>query len=84
MNIAQRRRKQLEDYKLHLAHFKSGYNDFVRLKVTELANKLLIDPIINKMEQEGFSRKIWQNTILDEVNLTSTQIKLRIFFRIRF
>ena len=78
MNIAQRRRKQLEDYKLHLAHFKSGYNDFVRLKVTELANKLLIDPIINKMEQEGFSRKIWQNTLLDEVNLTSTQIKLTI------
>jgi len=78
MNIAEKRRKQLEDYKLNLAHFRSGYNDFVRLKVTELANKILVDPIINKMEMEGFSRKIWQNTILDEVELTPTHIKLTI------
>ena len=76
MNIAQRRRKQLDDYKLNLSHFKSGYNEFVRLKVTELANKHLIDPIISKMEDEGFSRNIWQNTILDSIELTPTKIKL--------
>ena len=78
MNIAERRRKQLEAYKLNLVHFKSSYNEFVRIKVAELANKHLVDPIIWEMEQQGFSKKIWQNTILDEVNLTPTQIKLTI------
>ena len=51
-------RKSIADYKSRLAHLKNNYNDFLKVKITEHANKIIVDEIIRRMQQNKFSDKI--------------------------
>lgn len=66
----------VNDYRLRLNHLKNNYDAFLKAKGTELANKIVIDEIINRMISNGFSSKIWMNTVLKEVQIKSGKIKL--------
>ena len=67
-------RKSIADYKSRLAHLKNNYNDFLKVKITEHANKIIVDEIIRRMQQNKFSDKIWTNTYLKEVKITDRKI----------
>jgi hypothetical protein len=55
---------------------KNNYDAFLKSKGTELANKIVIDEIVKRMVDNGFSSKIWMNTVLKEVQIKQGKIKL--------
>ena len=55
---------------------KNNYDAFLKSKGTELANKIVVDEIVKRMIDNGFSSKIWMNTILKEVQIKQGKIKL--------
>lgn len=55
--------------KLKIIRFQHLYKDFIKTKATELANKLIIDPIIEEMKQNNVSRKIYEQVIVEDVIL---------------
>ena len=57
----------VKEYRLKQTRFKHLYKDFLKTKVTELINKLIVDPIIEEMRAKGVSRKIWENIELTSV-----------------
>lgn len=59
-------------------HLKHNYKDFLEKKTTELANKLLVDPIQEEMRAKGVSRKIWENVEVAKVVVNSAGIYIRI------
>jgi hypothetical protein len=68
----------VRDYKLKLSHLKNNYNDFLKAKVTEHTNKIIVDEIIKRMQDNRFSEKIWMNTYLKEVIVSNSRIKITI------
>ena len=61
-----------KSYKLKLIRFQHLRKDFIKTKATELANKLIIDPIIEEMKQNNVSRKIYEQVIVEDVILDET------------
>jgi len=60
---------------LKIARFRHMYKHFIKTKTTELANKLIVDPIIYEMKQNNISRKIYENVVVKDViidDLTGT------------
>lgn len=71
--------KKARLYKTKVIHIKHNFNAFLELKAKEIANKHIIDPIIQKMQDLGFSDKIWQNTYLyKDIEITPLEIKFRV------
>ena len=58
--------------KLKTVRFQHLYKEFMKTKATELANKLIIDPIIEEMRQNDVSRKIYEQVIVEDVILDET------------
>jgi len=56
-------------HKLKTIRFQHLYKDFIKTKATELANKLIVDPIIEEMKQNNVSRKIYETVIVKDVIL---------------
>ena len=65
-------------YKLKVVQFKHLYKDWLEKKATELANKLLVDPIQEEMRAKGVSRKIWENVEVGAVVVNDVGIYIRI------
>ena len=58
-----------------IARFKHMYKHFIKIKTAELANKLIVDPIVEEMRQNNVSRKIYENVVVKDViidDLTGT------------
>jgi len=66
------------EYKLRQTHFRHLYKDFLKTKVKELANKLIVDPIIEEMRAQGVHEKIYQTVVLEKVDITDAGILIRI------
>ena len=64
--------------KLKIIRFQHLYKDFIKTKATELANKLIIDPIIEEMKQNNVSRKIYEQVIVEDVILNDGLILIKI------
>ena len=64
--------------KLKVIRFQHLYKDFIKTKATELANKLIIDPIIEEMKQNNVSRKIYEQVIVEDVILNEGLILIKI------
>jgi len=64
--------------KLKVIRFQHLYKDFIKTKATELANKLIIDPIIEEMKQNNVSRKIYEQVIVEDVILNEGMILIKI------
>ena len=66
------------EYKLRQTHFKHLYKDFLKTKVKQLTNILIVDPIIEEMRAQGVHEKIYQTVVLERVVITDVGISLRI------
>jgi len=66
------------EYKLRQTHFRHLYKNFLKMKIKELTNKLIVDPIIEEMRAQGVHEKIYQSVVLERVNITDDGISLRI------
>ncbi len=68
-----------QKYKLKQIRFAHLRKDFIKTKVAELANKIIVDEIIEEMRREGVSRKIYETVELLEPVITSENIFLRVY-----
>lgn len=68
----------VERYRLRQTRFQHLYKDFLKTKATELANKLIVDPIIEKMKEAGVSQKIWENVVVQYVIVNDDGILINI------
>lgn len=68
----------VKSYKLRQIRFQHLYKDFLKKKTTELVNKLIVDPIVDKMREAGVSRKIWENVEVNAVIVTNNGIYINI------
>ena len=66
------------EYRLKRIRFIHLYNDFLKTKVLELTNKLIVDPIIDEMKREGVSEKIYQTVQALKPTITKDGIRIRI------
>tara|TARA_B110000495_G_scaffold82681_1_gene71134 strand:+ start:501 stop:989 length:489 start_codon:yes stop_codon:yes gene_type:complete len=64
------------DYNLKFSHMKNNYDAFLKAKATEWANKIVVDEIVKRMQDNHFSEKIWSNTYLKDVDIRSNRIRL--------
>lgn len=67
---------------LAMAHIRANYHGFIITKTRELAEKIVLDEIINRMIQNGFSKKIWENTKITKITFTGK--KVTIYFHSEF
>ena len=58
--------------KLKTIRFSHLYKDFMKTKATELANKLIVDPIIEEMKQNNVSRKIYETVVVEDTIVDET------------
>lgn len=65
-------------YRLKVTRMDHTYKGFLKSKVTELANKHIVDPIVESMRQHNVHRKIYESVVVDEVTISSSGIKIRI------
>jgi hypothetical protein len=68
----------VKEYRLKTTRFQHLYRDFLKTKTTELANKMIVDPIREEMRRVGVSRKIWENVEVDNVVVSNSGIKINI------
>ncbi len=68
----------VEQYRLRNIRFQHLYKGFLKTKTTELVNKLIVDPIVEKMREAGVSRKIWENVEVNAVIVTNRGIYINI------
>ena len=61
-----------KSYKLKTIRFQHLYKNFMKTKATELANKLIVDPIIEEMKQNNVSRKIYETVVVKDTILDET------------
>lgn len=65
-------------YRQRQIRFQHLYKDFLRTKTFELANKLIVDPIIEEMRANDFSEKIYNAVEVDDVLVNDDGILIRI------
>lgn len=68
----------VDAYILRQTRFRHIWKGFLTTKVTELVNKLIIDPIIEEMKLNGVSEKIYQNVVVNSVAVTNSGIFINI------
>jgi len=66
------------EYKLKVTRMDHLYKGFLKTKVTELANKHIIDPIIESMRANHVHRKIYESVVVDEVLVNDVGILIKI------
>jgi len=64
------------NHRLKISHMKNNYDVFLKAKATEWANKIVVDEIVKRMQDNHFSEKIWSNTHLKHVDIRSNRIRL--------
>ena len=69
----------VEQHRLKQIRFQHLYKDFLKVKITELINKLIVDPIVEEMRRAGVSEKIYRNVIVRYVNVTEDGIHAEIY-----
>ena len=67
---------EIESKRLKFKHIQLHYKDFVERETLRLAQEIVIPAIVNKMMNEGFSRKIWQNTDATKAEIINTRIMI--------
>lgn len=65
-------------YKLKATRMDHLYKGFLKTKVKELANKHIVDPIVEQMRLHDIHRKIYESVVVDYVNVTEAGIVIRI------
>jgi len=65
-------------YKLRRIRFSHLYRNFIKTKVTELVNKMIVDKIQEKMREAGVSQKIWENVVVNSVVVNNNGIIINI------
>lgn len=65
-------------YRLKVTRMDHLYKGFLKSKVTELANKHIVDPIVETMRVHNIHRKIYESVVVDYVNVTENGIVIRI------
>ena len=55
-----------------IARFKHMYKHFIKIKTAELANKLIVDPIVEEMRQNNVSRKIYETVVVEDTIVDET------------
>lgn len=68
-----------EKYKLKVTRMNHLYKDFLKTKVTELANKHMVDPIIEQMRIHDVHRKIYESVIVKDVIVNNQGISFKIY-----
>jgi len=68
----------VDKFKLKQTHYLHLRQEFIKNKVAELANKMIVDPIRDEMDRAGVSRKIWETVTLKDPIVTPNGIFLRI------
>lgn len=67
-----------QKYKLKTTRLNHLYKDFLKTKTTELANKYIVDRIIETMRQNDVHRKIYESVIVESVQVNHQGIRIRI------
>ena len=70
--------ERAQKYKQRVIRLQHLYKDWLEKKVTELANKLIVDPIQDEMRAKGVSRKIWENVEVGAVVVHRDGVYVRI------
>ncbi len=65
-------------YKLKATRMDHLYKGFLKTKVKELANKHIVDPIVEQMRLHNVHRKIYESVVVDEVIVSNGGIKIKI------
>ena len=65
-------------YKLLVRSFSHNHMYFLKNKVKELTNKIIVDPIIEEMRASGVHRKIYESVVVQNVDIDDEMIKIRI------
>lgn len=68
-----------EKYKLKIARLDHLRKDFLKTKATELANKLIVDPIVEQMKLNEVARVIQESVVVKEVVVNETGILIKIY-----
>jgi len=68
----------VEKYRLKQTRFQHLYKDFLKTKTFELVNKLIVDPIIDKMREAGVHEKIYHSVEVDTIEITDRGIFINI------
>jgi len=55
-----------EHFRLRVMQYAHLHDDWVIAKAKELANKIVVDDIVQQMKDEDFSHKIWKGTFLSD------------------
>ena len=55
-----------EHFRLRVIQYQHLHDDWVIAKAKELANKIVVDDIVQQMKNEDFSPKIWKATYLSD------------------
>lgn len=68
----------VKQYRNKLYHYQHNNKDFLKMKVKELANKMIVDPIRDEMERMGVHRKIWESVVVQDVVVENDVINIKI------
>jgi hypothetical protein len=66
------------NYKLKVTRIDHLYKGFLKTKITELANKHIVDPIVEQMRMHHVHRKIYESVVVDEVSVNNEGILIKI------
>jgi len=65
-------------YKFAVRYYSHHNKDFLISKIKELANKMIVDPIIEEMRANNVHRKIYESVVVQNVNIEDDLILIRI------
>jgi hypothetical protein len=65
-------------YKLVVRSYSHNNKSFLKSKIKELANKMIVDPIIDDMRANNVHRKIYESVIVESVSIEDDMIRIRI------
>ena len=65
-------------YKLKVVRIEHLYKDFLKTKCRELANKHIVDPIVETMRANGIHRKIYESVIVKDIIVDEHGVKITI------
>lgn len=68
----------VEKFRLKQTRFLHLRTDWLKVKVAQLANQMIIDPIVEEMKRMGVSEKIYRNVKLLTPTITPKNIFLRV------
>ena len=67
-------KEDLVNFRKNISIIKLQLQQFQAITIRKIANEILVDRIAEKMEAANFSKKIIQNTIIDNIEIKGTKI----------